>query len=59
MRLWDQWQNIILSTSDCTGVKATIVTDIEISKAAVIIAYAAVNSRTFLFDSGVCPTLKV
>ncbi|KAG1850366.1 hypothetical protein DFJ58DRAFT_842441 [Suillus subalutaceus] len=44
MRLWDQWQNILLSTSSGPDVKMTAIANIEISRAAVTIAYAAVNS---------------
>ncbi|KAG2076590.1 hypothetical protein BDR04DRAFT_1114141 [Suillus decipiens] len=44
MRLWDQWQKILLSTGGCTGIKATTITEMEISKAVVIIAYAALSS---------------
>ncbi|KAG1864359.1 hypothetical protein F4604DRAFT_1928801 [Suillus subluteus] len=42
-RLWNQWQNL-LSTSRNSGTDAKVITDIEISRAAVSIAYAAVNS---------------
>ncbi|KAG1764090.1 hypothetical protein EV702DRAFT_1051462 [Suillus placidus] len=42
-RLWNRWQNL-LSTSSNSSADAKVITDIEISRAAVSIAYAAVNS---------------
>jgi hypothetical protein len=51
MRLWNEWQNIQLSSSGI-DVKTTDIAEIELSRAAVSIAYAAVNSckRLFQFD---------
>ncbi|KAG1841840.1 hypothetical protein F4604DRAFT_1939205 [Suillus subluteus] len=43
MRLWNDWQNVQLSSSGI-GVKPTAIAEIELSRAAVSIAYAAVNS---------------
>lgn len=60
LRLWDQWQTVISPTSRGTDVEmVTVIADIEISRAAVAIAYAAVNSRKFLFDFSGWPPLNV
>jgi hypothetical protein len=49
MRLWNDWQNVQLSSSGI-GVKPTAIAEIELSRAAVSIAYAAVNSRKHLSE---------
>jgi hypothetical protein len=51
MRLWNQWQNVQLITSDIK-VNTIAVAEIELSRAAVGIAYAAINSRKLLFKFG-------
>lgn len=49
MRLWNEWQNVQLSSSGI-GVKTMETAEIELSRAAAGIAYAAVNSCKLLFE---------
>ncbi|KAG2339935.1 hypothetical protein BDR05DRAFT_1002869 [Suillus weaverae] len=49
MRLWNMWQDVQL-TSSGIDVKETAISEIELSRAAVSIAYAAVNSHKLLFE---------
>ncbi|KAG2131916.1 hypothetical protein BD769DRAFT_1666385 [Suillus cothurnatus] len=46
VRLWIQWQNLLLSTSSNSGADAKVISDIEISRAAILAAVSTLKYFT-------------